>query len=85
MHNFKFGVECSSYVIRVLGVIPSNEVEIINKNTFTFGDVEVTFKSNLTIDQIRKYMSQVEDGHVMYQTVALESEYSGYRNLDITF
>lgn len=42
-------------------------------------DVEVTFKSEMELDQIKTFLESIPDGHVMVDTVALEKDYTGIR------
>jgi hypothetical protein len=43
-------------------------------------DVTLTFESFLPLHQITKVLMGIVDGHVMAETVQLESEYTGNRN-----
>lgn len=46
-------------------------------------DVEVTFYSDDTLDDIRDVMRHVVDGHVMWQTVQPVAEYTGERDYEL--
>lgn len=44
-----------------------------------FPDCELTFKSELRIDELKHILMTIEDGHVMVETLQLEENYTGER------
>lgn len=48
-----------------------------------FPDVDVTFESHLELNEIIELMKDIDDGHVMYQTVKPIDEYTGERDYDL--
>jgi hypothetical protein len=81
--QYKFRAECQ-YDVDVFKY--GNEHEISNlkiENDKDFPDVYVTFDSDLPLEEIIYLMREVEDGHVMYQTLRPIQEYTGERNYDL--
>lgn len=48
-----------------------------------FHDVEFEFETESTLDEIIKTLSEIDDAHVMYQTVQPIEHYTGERNYDL--
>lgn len=47
-----------------------------------FPDVEVEMESSLSLQEIKNKMREVQDGHVMVETVCHASDYTGERDYD---
>ncbi|MER2996150.1 hypothetical protein [Pontibacter populi] len=84
MKAFKFRAECENDV-RELQLLISFDIESISVVPISvFPDVEVTLiMENIYLEQLRDYMRLINDSHVMIQTLATETEYTGERNYDI--
>ncbi|MBD2232601.1 CHAT domain-containing protein [Phormidium tenue] len=65
---------------QVLG-IKIDKITIVNISPFP--DVEVEVEAELSLESLWDAMRQVMDGHVMVQTVAYASEYTGERNYEL--
>ncbi|KAA5548094.1 hypothetical protein [Adhaeribacter rhizoryzae] len=48
-----------------------------------FSDVELEFKTNYSLEEIRELLKDVPDAHVMRQTVALKQDYTGERDHEL--
>lgn len=46
------------------------------------GDITVTIKSKSTFKAFKQILSNVEDGHVMLQTLERKKDYTGVRDFD---
>ena len=83
MNVYKFRAECDADVdnlMRLLieaGYITSC---LINKEDITVPDIEVSLISEISIDDLRYYMKQIEDSHVMIQTLNTCDKYTGERD-----
>ena len=92
MINYKFRAECDLDVMKFALKFNQNgkglikDMQIVRQkiyDTIPIPDVEVTFQSSVPIDHIKQVMAMVEDGHVMYQTLKPEAEYTGKREENI--
>jgi hypothetical protein len=88
--KYKFRAEAPIDVTRFLQMAKISGVQISNlkiePQTITnegakvpIPDVEVVFQSNSTLEALKKILAQVPDGHVMYETIAEFSSYTGER------
>jgi len=81
-HVYKFRAETNFDVGVLSGIIIAvSSVEIdwyFEPNTED--DPVVSFTAPFTFEEMQAFMSHVPDGHVMYQTLAYLSEYTGERN-----
>ncbi len=74
MNRYKMRAECQVDVGRFLRKVP-----VLALSAEGSLDMVIDFTSNLTLDEIRKKISKIVDGHVMLETVALYEEYTGFR------
>lgn len=86
--QFKFRAECLADVReKWLAALADNDAEVEAIHCVSLNDelpdVEVTFYSDDSLDEIRDVMRQIIDGHVMWQTVAPIAEYTGQRNFEV--
>lgn len=89
MKTFKLRAETRTDVENLLELIPKNEkVQVLieeatitlNGHKILLPDVDLTIEVNtLTLPQLKKYIAQVIDGHVMYDTVKPLMKYTGIR------
>lgn len=80
-HTYKMRAECTADLTRFLEQVP---VESFSAKHFkiqdvTLPDLVIEFSSPWQLAQIRAAMAEIIDGHVMLETVALASEYTGER------
>lgn len=89
MITYKFRAECISDVRVLLHKIRSTRFyySSINQLKLPGGeyipDVEVELVADTTLGKLRDFMREVDDGHVMVQTVQLVENYTGSRNYDL--
>ena len=80
-NDYQFRAEFPDEIISLLQIIPPALVSGIRWNTERTGDTECSISIRcLTIDELRKYMGSVVDGHIMAQTVATPEDYTGERD-----
>jgi len=79
-YNYKCRAEtyCDIEILirMIFPAIAKFKVVRINEN---MPDIELTFKSNLPIDSIKKIMREIPDNHVMIDTLNLKHLYTGLR------
>lgn len=81
LRKYKLRAECSADLGNLLQKISVQKFNAIQMNIegAIIPDMEATFSSRLSLSEIRSALSAIEDGHVMAETVALESKYTGER------
>jgi len=79
--KYKMRAECSVDVGRFLQEVPVESLKAsqVEVDGVAYPDVIVEFSSVMPLDEIRKAMGEIVDGHVMAETVELESRYTGNR------
>jgi len=80
---YKLRAECLSDVVEF---IRKEQNHLINFNTQKdgiFPDYDLEFETELDLDQIILKLREIEDSHVMYQTVKPIAEYTGQRDYDL--
>lgn len=88
---FKFRAEISSDVDRLKEVLVMDNLKSETLTAYStklekevnLPDVEIEFESELSLIEIQRIMDTIEDGHVMFETVALIEDYTGERNYDL--
>lgn len=82
--EYKLRAECFDD-IRHFGKLAKNKISNIIPQPCGSGipDYKLVFTSKLGIDELRKIMKKVPDGHVMRQTLNFKGIYTGKRNMDI--
>jgi hypothetical protein len=76
--EYKMRAECAADLGRFLAQVTVNTFAA--ERFENFPDMEASFTSPLTLEQIRMLIAQIEDGHVMLETVSLAKDYTGERN-----
>lgn len=73
MNTFSFRAECQVDVDCFLQKSSDSNIKVTVtktvKDTNGFPDVEIEFQSEAKLEDLIKVMQDVEDGHVMYQTL----------------
>jgi len=87
LRTFKFRAECSVDILGFFQRINRSRFGIVDfyvhyGDGFSPVNAEITLL-NAEVDDLRKIMVRVSDGHVMLSTVALKEEYTGERNWEI--
>ncbi len=81
--RYKFRAECTIDVFSFLGVIGDQFTDLqitrVMLNGRPLPDVEVSITTDLLWEDLVSAMRQVEDGHVMAETVTLAALYTGER------
>jgi hypothetical protein len=81
--RYRFRAECQRDVNELCRLLNTQPHAITTELTAGFPDVEAAIVIVLSLEQLRDVMRQVEDGHVMVQTVAPTQDYTGKRNYDL--
>lgn len=76
MNTYKMRAECLIDVVQFLTAI-SVYSYVIESTDNRFGDVTIEFTCPLDVATLKENMATIQDGHVMLETVALESDYTG--------
>ncbi|WP_416670468.1 serine/threonine protein kinase [Egbenema bharatensis] len=79
---YKFRAECQHDVDLIESAL-GEDVVSISKSKHRFPDIEVKLVTVLTLDEIRARMREIEDSHVMLQTIAHHLDYTGNREYDL--
>ncbi|MDF5738654.1 MULTISPECIES: protein kinase domain-containing protein [unclassified Nostoc] len=82
LRSYKFRSECEHDVDSLRQLLGKDAVSI-SKTIRMFPDTEVEIVTNLGLEALRDKMREVEDGHVMVQTLSHKADYTGERNYDI--
>lgn len=80
--SYKFRAECLTDVQKLYNFVDFQDNINglrIEKDVMGSPDVEVFFRSDLKIDQIRNIMASIPDSHVMQQSLTLAKDYTGIR------
>ena len=86
---YRLRAECQFDIGRMLAVVHTESLTL-QQNSFIndlnglkayIPDVTVSFASSLTLAEIKQALREIEDGHVMAQTVALAADYTGERDV----
>jgi CHAT domain len=80
---YRFRAECQADVDELRRILGTKIDKITIVNSPPFPDVEIEVEVDLSLEELRDTMRRVADGHVMVQTVARNSEYTGERDYDI--
>lgn len=81
-YDYKFRAECTNDVDRfidLLKTVQDSFISIERKLDPEFTEVDVEFSSMLNIDEIREIIRNLDDGHVMIETLNYAHEYTGDR------
>lgn len=75
--KFKFKAELPPDVDELLKIIPKKEIKFIDRFpgiNFIGETIVIELADSLQLEDLRNYMRQVKDGHLMVQTVQLEHD-----------
>jgi len=81
-NHYKFRSECAHDISELRKLMSTDIISIQMKQAY-FPDNHVDLVTALSLSDVRDKMRQVEDGHVMLQTVQYYYEYSGERDFDL--
>jgi hypothetical protein len=78
--DYSFRAECQHDVDTWVALIKTDCIDLQSQQDPIFPDVDCTFKSSLSLLQLRNSMMLVPDGHVMYETLNTTDQYTGERD-----
>ncbi|MDD4931436.1 MAG: hypothetical protein PHG66_04825 [Candidatus Colwellbacteria bacterium] len=81
-NDYKFRSECSVDTDRFVELFKDYIISIERKSDPDFPDEDVEFSSLKSLDEIRLVMKEIEDGHVMLESLNYADEYTGDRYYD---
>ena len=79
MEKFKFRAECLRDVEELVRVINHNEM-VVEIRFFRVADVEVILTTNLSLEEIINTTFEIDDLHVIRESVQLLEMYTGERD-----
>lgn len=79
VQTYKFRAECFQDVYNFLKRVPGQPQFRIERGG-VFPDCEIEFRSNMTTGQLKEILNDIPNSHVMVETLALASEYTGIRD-----
>jgi len=85
--KYKFRAECELDFRNLLSLFynePEHHISAIKINGKAMPDIEVELMTPLPLNELRNMMREVEDGHVMLQTVQPIERYTGERDYDLS-
>lgn len=74
--SYKMRAECQVDLGRFLMAVA---VRSFTTTASLLPDMDATFTSPLSLDEIKKLLAKIPDGHVMLETVNFEGQYTGER------
>jgi len=80
---YKLRAECLQDVVNFIEKIHFNLFSFNIKKDEKYPDVDFEFETDLVLDEIILNLKDIEDSHVMYQTVNLFKDYTGERDTSI--
>lgn len=82
---YRFRAELEHDVNELCKILGRRIEKIIKtmKSPYLFMDTEVEIHIDLSLEELRDAMREVEDGHVMVQTVTLRDQYTGKRDYSL--
>lgn len=81
-NDYKFRAECSVDIDLFVEKFKSHIITIDRKSDPDFPDEDVEFSSLKSLDEVRQVMKEIEDGHVMLESLNYADEYTGDRYYD---
>lgn len=78
-YDYKFRAECSYDVDQFVELFGDQIINIERHSDPEFPDVDVEFSSLKDINEVRKIMEKIEDGHVMLESLNYAHDYTGER------
>ena len=80
---YKLRAECSNDVMKFIEKAHGHMENFKMERDKQFPDVDFEFESKLNLDEIILILRDIDDGHVMVQTVKPIKEYTGERNYEL--
>lgn len=80
MSRYKFRAECLHDIIQLMERVPLLNVKIVKPDIIPDCTAEIT--TDLSIADIKNVMREIEDSHVMIETITPISKYTGERKGD---
>jgi hypothetical protein len=84
MKKFKFRAECLTDVFLFFNHCPAGSIKNIEHNHLdgleSCTDIEITFESELFLGELKQICSEIEDGHVILETINFVDDYNEERN-----
>jgi hypothetical protein len=86
--RYKFRAECLIDIHSLFALLPKKKLiyytlSPLKPGMASFPDMEANVEiEDMSIIELKDMMKKVEDGHVMWQTLALGEEYTGIRNIE---
>ena len=81
-YDYKFRSECPEDTDKFIEKFKHHIIVIDRKSDPDFPDEDIEFSSLKAIDEIRQVMREIEDSHVMLQSLNFADEYTGDRYYD---
>ena len=81
--KYKLRAECSDDVMNFLNNIHSQLLSFKFLRWKNYPDCELIFTTELELDEIQMTLLDIDDAHVMAQTVQLYKNYTGKRNYEL--
>jgi hypothetical protein len=85
MSIYRFRAECRLDVDELLCAIWRKVKHITSTVEYPFPDVEVEIEVDLSLDELRDAMRAVPDGHVMLESSATSDDYTGERDISLSY
>ena len=82
INHFKFRAECVTDVLQLRIRLRVDCLKTIME-IGQFPDTVVDLYTTMSLDEVKKEIRSIEDGHVMLQTIALEHDYTGERDYEL--
>ena len=79
LYHYKFRAECEHDVNELIKILNPNIKEITKTKQAPFPDVDVKMCAYLSLKEIQAAIKDIEDGHVMLETLELIHDYTGER------
>jgi len=85
MSVYCFRAECEYDFFELRKIINDKIKKIIMTIEYPYPDVEVEIDVDMSLEELRRKMGKIKDGHVMYQTVSIKDEYTGKRDYSLDY
>jgi hypothetical protein len=83
MMKYKLRAECSNDVAQFIMNAHSQMTKFKMQKDKELPDIEFEFETELALDEIIMTLQDIDDSHVMYQTVQPIEKYTGERDYDL--
>ncbi len=83
MNTYKFRAECLCDALKFKSKISCVNFEIQEQTLLGYyiPDVEVSFESEMSLEELKDVLRTIQDGHVMLETIQSTELYTGQRIL----